>query len=50
MRQGKGVLQGDMWENSEMYESKEGSSTGGYVEVQGVYRERVVYGSTEQDI
>ena len=50
MKQGKGVLQGDMWENSEMYEAKEGSSTRGYVEVQGVYGERVVYRSTEQDI
>ena len=34
MNQKKGVVQGYMWEYSELYEAKEGSSTGGYVGVQ----------------
>ena len=34
MNQRKEMVQGDMWEFSEMYEAKEGSSTGGYVGVQ----------------
>ena len=34
MKQRKGVVQGDIWEYSEIYEAKEGSSTGGYMGVQ----------------
>ena len=34
MKQRKGVVQGDIWEYSEIYEAREGSSTGGYIGVQ----------------